>query len=293
MSDGGRFSGKTVVITGAAAGIGAEAARLFAREGAVVYAADIDDAGGQALADASDGAIRFQHCDVSSTDQIKALMDRAASETGGIDVVFNNAGAGGARPGIDTIEPDEWDRTMDLLLRSVAFGIRYAVPHMKGRKGASIVNVSSVAAVGPGYSPTAYAVAKAGVLHLTKCAATDLAQFGIRVNAVQPGFINTNIFTSALDMSGDMERQAKAMIAQMSSNAQPVARGGQPIDIAEAVAFLASDAAGFMTGASLIVDGGLTVGPRHSWDPETPGLFTALEAMGGNQEAQQNQGAAS
>ena len=293
MSEGGRFSGKTVVITGAAAGIGAEAARLFAREGAVVYAADIDDAGGQALADASDGAIRFQHCDVSSTDQIKALMDRAASETSGIDVVFNNAGAGGARPSIDTIEPDEWDRTMDLLLRSVAFGIRYAVPHMKGRKGASIVNVSSVAAVGPGYSPTAYAVAKAGVLHLTKCAATDLAQFGIRVNAVQPGFINTNIFTSALDMSGDMERQAKAVIAQMSSHAQPVARGGQPIDIAEAVAFLASDAAGFMTGASLIVDGGLTVGPRHSWDPETPGLFTALEAMAGQQQGADSMGTAS
>ncbi len=289
MSEGGRFSGKTVIITGAAAGIGAEAARLFTREGAVVHAADIDTAGGQALADASDGAIRFQPCDVSDTTQIKALMDRAAAETGGIDVVFNNAGAGGARPGIDTIEPDEWDRTMDLLLRSVAFGIRYAVPHMKGRKGASIVNVSSVAAVGPGYSPTAYAVAKAGVLHLTKCAATDLAQFGIRVNAVQPGFINTNIFTSALDMSGDMERQAKAVIAQMSSHAQPVARGGQPIDIAEAVAFLASDAAGFMTGASLIVDGGLTIGPRHSWDPETPGLFTALEAMAGQNQTSQAQ----
>jgi NAD(P)-dependent dehydrogenase (short-subunit alcohol dehydrogenase family) len=211
-------------------------------------------------------------------------MDRAADETGGIDTLFNNAGAGGARESIDEIEPDAWDSTMDLLLRSVAMGIRYAVPHMKGRPstktgGASIVNVSSVAAVGPGYSPTTYAVAKAGVLHLTKCAATDLAQHGIRVNAVQPGFINTNIFTASLEIPEELKTQAKAMIAQMSSNAQPVARGGQPIDIAEAVAYLASDAAGFVTGTSLIVDGGITLGPRHSWDPEEGGAFEALMAL--------------
>lgn len=274
-----RFSGKTVIITGAASGIGAEAVRLFSSEGATVFASDIDDTNGKLLEAECEGDVRYRHCDVCSPEDISKLMDGAAGETGGIDVVFNNAGAGGARPGIGEIEPDEWDRTMDLLLRSVAMGIRYAVPHMKGRKGASIVNVSSVAAVGPGYSPTAYAVAKAGVLHLTKCAATDLAQFGIRVNAVQPGFINTNIFTSSLEVPEQMVDTAKAVIAQMSSNAQPVARGGQPRDIAEAVAFLASDAAGFMTGASMIVDGGITLGPRHSWDPETPGLFEALEAM--------------
>ena len=278
-----RFNGKTVVITGAASGIGAEATRLFACEGAIVFASDIDDAGGKALEQEAEGDVRYRHCDVSSVEDIRKLMDCAAEETGGIDVVLNNAGAGGARPSIDEIEPGEWDRTMDLLLRSVAFGIRYAVPHMKGRKGANIVNVSSVAAVGPGYSPTAYAVAKAGVLHLTKCAATDLAQDGIRVNAVQPGFINTNIFTSSMGMEDDMARTAKAVIAQMSSHAQPVMRGGQPRDIAEAVAFLASDAASFMTGTSMVVDGGLTIGPRHSWDPESPGIFDALEAM-------QNQG---
>ena len=155
---------------------------------------------------------------------------------------------------------------------------------MKGRPstasgGAAIINTSSVAAVGPGYSPSAYAVAKAGVLHLTKVAATDLAQYGIRVAAVQPGFINTNIFTSALDMSGDVATMAKAAIAAMSKSAQPVARGGQPQDIADAVLFLASEAAGFVTGTSLIVDGGITVGPRHAWDPSAPGLFDALEQM--------------
>lgn len=279
MSESGRFCGKTVVITGAASGIGAEASRLFASEGAVVFASDIDADGGADLAANGPGDIRFRRCDVCDPADIKALMDHAASETGGIDVVFNNAGAGGARAPIDEIEPEEWDQTFNLLMRSVAMGIRYAVPHMKGRKGASIVNVSSVAAVGPGYSPTAYAVAKAGVLHLTKCAATDLAQHGIRVNAVQPGFINTNIFTSTLEFSGEAERMAKQVIAQMSSNAQPVARGGQPRDIAEAVAYLASDAASFVTGTSIIVDGGITLGPRHCWDPEEPGMFEALEAM--------------
>lgn len=274
-----RFSGKTVVVTGAASGIGAESARLFAREGAIVFAADIDPEGGAALAAEGVGDIRFQRCDVCSTDEIKALMDRAAAETGGIDVVFNNAGAGGARAKIHEIEPADWDRTMDLLLRSVAFGIRYAVPHMRDRPGAAIVNTASVAATASGYSPTAYAVAKCGVLHLTKVAAADLAQFGIRVNAILPGFINTNIFTRMLEVPDDTKHIAKGMIAQMSANAQPVKRGGQPRDIAEACAFLASDAASFITGTSLLVDGGLTIGQRASWDPETPGMLEALSTF--------------
>ena len=273
-----RFSGKSVVITGAASGIGRAATLLFDREGATVFAADLNLAGAEAVAREGQNIVPVA-CDVCEVAQIKALMDHAAGTCGGIDVVFNNAGAGGAREAIDEIDADGWDRTMDLLLRSVAMGIRYAVPHMLHRKGASIVNTSSIAGIGPGYSPTAYAVAKAGVLHLTKCAAADLAKHGIRVNAVQPGFINTNIFTASMEMPAELVDTAKAMIAQMSSHAQPVARGGQPDDIAQAVAFLASEAAGFVTGTSLIVDGGITVGPRHSWDPEAPGLFDALQAM--------------
>jgi NAD(P)-dependent dehydrogenase (short-subunit alcohol dehydrogenase family) len=277
-----RFSGKTIVVTGAASGIGRATALAFANEGGVVYAADIDAQGLAATAAASNGVIRTQVTDVTQTEAIRALMDRAAAETGGIDVVFNNAGAGGDRAPIDRIEPDGWDRTMDLLLRSVAFGIRYAVPHMKGRPstrsgGAAIINTSSVAAIGPGYAPTAYSVAKAGVLHLTKIASTDLAQHGIRVVAVQPGFINTGIFTSALAITGEAEIMAKAAIAQMSQHAQPVARGGQSDDIAQGVLFLASEAASFVTGTSLLIDGGLTVGPRHSWDPNTPDIFEMLQ----------------
>jgi NAD(P)-dependent dehydrogenase (short-subunit alcohol dehydrogenase family) len=273
-----RFSGKCAVITGAASGIGRAATLLFAREGATVFAADIDLTGAEAVAREGENIIPVA-CDVCDVAQIKALMSHAAGTCGGIDVLFNNAGAGGDRAPIDEIEPEGWDQTFNLLMRSVAMGIRYAAPHMKHRKGAAIVNTSSIAAVGPGYSPTAYAVAKAGVLHLTKCAATDLAQYGIRVNAVQPGFINTNIFTTSLEMPGEMVDTAKALILQMSSNAQPVARPGMPDDIAQAVAYLASDAASFVNGTSLIVDGGLTTGPRHSWDPEAPGLYDALQAM--------------
>jgi NAD(P)-dependent dehydrogenase (short-subunit alcohol dehydrogenase family) len=243
-----------------------------------VFAADIDLPGAEAVARENENIIPVA-CDVCDPAQIKALMDHAAGTCGGIDVLFNNAGAGGDRAPIDAIEPEGWDRTFDLLLRSVAMGIRYAAPHMKHRNGANIVNVSSVAAVGPGYSPTAYAVAKAGVLHLTKCAATDLAQYGIRVNAVQPGFINTNIFTTSIECPEDKVPVALGMIAEMSKHAQPVARGGQPDDIANAVAFLCSPESSFMTGASLVVDGGITIGPRHAWDPNMPSMFEALRTF--------------
>ncbi len=274
-----RFAGKTAVVTGASSGIGKATALRLAAEGATVIAADIDDEAGHELASMSNGKIIYRHCDVCSDDDIKALMDFAAAKTGGIDIVFNNAGAGGARGTIDEIDADGWDRTMDLLLRSVAMGIRHAVPHMIGREGASIINTASVAALSTGMAPTAYSVAKGGVLHLSKLAAADLAKHGIRVNAICPGFINTDIFTSSLEIEGEKKVQAKGMIQAMSDHAQPVKRGGKPEDIAGTVAFLASDDAAFITGTHILVDGGLLIGPRHSWDPESPGLFDALQAM--------------
>lgn len=274
-----RFAGKIAVVTGAASGIGKATVLKLASEGAHVFAADIDETGGRALAAASNGKITFVRCDVTKPSDIEALMNAAAAKAGGIDILFNNAAAGGDRAPIDEITPEGWDWTMNLVLKSVAMGIRYAATHMKGRKGASIINTASVAALGAGYSPTAYAVAKAGVLHLSKVAATDLARYGIRVNAICPGFINTNIFTSSLDVPDENKDMAKAIIAGMSESAQPVARGGQPEDIANAVVYLASEESSFMTGTHMLVDGGLTIGQRHAWDPEAPGLFDALVAM--------------
>jgi NAD(P)-dependent dehydrogenase (short-subunit alcohol dehydrogenase family) len=274
-----RFAGKTAVITGAASGIGKATCLRLADEGAVVIAGDIDDVGGTELAATSNGKIHFKRTDVCSDTDIKALMDFAAAKTGGIDIVFNNAGAVGARETIDEIDAEGWDRTMNLLLRSVAMGIRHAVPHMIGRPGASIINTASVAALSTGMSPTAYAVAKGGVLHLSKLAAGDLAKYNIRVNAICPGFIKTNIFAAALQVTAEKKDMADTMIAAVADHAQPVARGGRPEDIAGTVAFLASDDAAFITGTHILVDGGLLIGPRHSWDTETPGMFDALRAF--------------
>ncbi len=274
-----RFAGKIAVVTGAASGIGKATCLRLASEGATVIAADIDEAGGTELAATSNGKIIFKSTDVCSDAEIKALMDFAAEKCGGIDIVFNNAGAGGAHDTIDEIDAAGWDRTMDLLLRSVALGIRHAVPHMKGRPGASIINTASVAALSTGMAPTAYSVAKAGVLNLSKLAAGDLAKFGIRVIAICPGFIQTNIFSTGMGVPEDKRAMVNGMIGQIAQNTQPVARGGRPEDIAGTVAFLASDDAAFITGTHILVDGGLLIGPRHSWDPEAPGIFGAIRAL--------------
>jgi NAD(P)-dependent dehydrogenase (short-subunit alcohol dehydrogenase family) len=273
-----RFQGKRAVVTGGASGIGRATALRLVEEGAEVLIGDLDVAGGQELAETSNGRIRFQKTDVTQAAEIEALM-LAADAAGGLDVVFNNAGAAGARDKIDEISPDDWDRTMALLLRSVALGIRYAAPLMAKRGGGgAIVNTSSVSALGSGYAPTAYSTAKAGVLHLTKVAAADLAKSNIRVNAVVPGFITTNIFTSALGLEGQVRDHVNGVIAQTAAKSQPVQRAGRPEDIAAAVAFLASDDAAFVTGTHILVDGGMLIGTRASWDDSVPGLFSALEA---------------
>ena len=273
----GRFAGKRAVVTGAASGIGRATALRLAEEGATVLIGDIDVAGGEALAGESNGRIAFQHTDVTDAGAIEALIATAV-HTGGLDLLVNNAGAGGAREKIGEIAPEDWDRTQSLLLRSVALGIRYAAPAMATRGGGAIVNISSVSAMGSGYAPIAYSTAKAGVLHLSRLAAADLAAQNIRVNAVVPGFIVTNIFTSSVGVPAEHVDEVKGAIAQGAARAQPVGRAGRPEDIAAAVAFLLSDDASFVTGTHLLVDGGMMVGTRASWDPNAPGMMSPLDA---------------
>ena len=221
-----RFKGKTAVITGGSSGIGRASVELFLREGATVVMGDIDEAEGIAMMSALGDAFLFQKCDVTQESEIKALMDYAAEKTGGIDILFNNAGAGGPRDAIDEISGDDWDFAM--------------------------------------------------ALHLTKVAAAELAQYKIRVNAICPGFIQTNIFAASLGANKQEARQINSVLGQAAANAQPVARPGVPSDIAEAAAYLASDAAGFVTGTHLLVDGGMLVGTPGSWNPEVPGMLDAI-----------------
>ena len=271
-----RFEGKTAVITGGSSGIGKGTVDLFLREGATVVMGDIDDAAGSEMMASLGDAFHFVKCDVTQEAQVKALMDQAADKTGGIDIVFNNAGSGGPRDPIDEISGDDWDFAMALLLKSVAMGIRHAAPHLKKRGGGAIVNTSSICAFQAGYGPVAYSTAKAGVLHLTKLAAAELAQHKIRVNAICPGFIQTNIFAATLGANEEQKAIINTAIGQLGAAAQPVARPGVPDDIAEACAYLCSDAAGFVTGTHILVDGGIMVGGQNSWDPEAPGMLDAM-----------------
>ena len=273
-----RLDGKVAVVTGAASGIGLATVERFVAEGARVIAADVQLDAGQALAERFPGAVRFEACDVTKLAQLRAAIDAAASHFGQLDILFSNAGAGGTMAGVENFDEAGWDRTQALLLRSVAAGAAYAVPHMRQRGGGAIINTSSVSALQAGFAPLCYSVAKAGVLHFTRVAAAELSAHRIRINAIVPGFIATSIFGGLMNLGAEQAQQLAMQIAERSGTANPIGRSGLPADIAEAAVYLASDAAGFVTGTHLTVDGGITIGPRHAWDPETPGPMAA--AMG-------------
>ena len=272
------LEGKVAVITGAASGIGLATVELFAAQGARVIAADRQVAQGQALAERFPGQVRFEPCDVTRSAELKRAIDAAATHFGGLDILFSNAGAGGTPAGVEAFDDAAWDATQALLLRSVAAGAAYAVPHMKARGGGSIINTSSISALQAGYAPLCYSVAKAGVLHYTRVAAAELSAHRIRINAIVPGFIATHIFGAGMNLDFDQAEALAQQIAARSGKANPIGRSGMPRDIAEAALFLASDAAGFITGTHLTVDGGITIGARHAWDPEVAGPFS--DALG-------------
>jgi NAD(P)-dependent dehydrogenase (short-subunit alcohol dehydrogenase family) len=280
-----RLKDKVAVITGACSGIGLGTVELFAAEGAKVLAADIQDS--RELERRFNGQVKFHHCDVTKEDDIKSTMQAAKDQFGGLDILFNNAGAGGSSNTIEDMTGEAWDRSMNLLLRSVALGIRYAIPFMKERGGGSIINTASVAALQAGMGPVAYSVAKAGVIHLTTVSAAQLGRSKIRVNAICPGLILTNIFASGareMGASDEMVRLMNAGMREQAPNAQPIPKGGAPADIARACLYFASDDSEFVTGTHIVVDGGMTAGPRHAWDPEEQQRRMAQRAAWQNTE---------
>lgn len=275
MSD---LSGKVAVITGASSGIGLASVETFVNKGARVVAADIQEEGGKALeVRFGSDKVRFIQCDVTDDDSLKAAIDLAPDAFGGLDILFNNAGAGGTATSVEELDLDGYDATMRLLLRSVFVGTKFAIPHMK-ENGGAIVNTSSVSAVEAGWAPITYSVAKKGVAHFSRMAAAELAKYKIRVNAILPGFIATSIFGNTLGMSREASVQMAEMLSQNAGAMQPAGRLGQGGDIGAMAAFLASDEASFITGGEFLVDGGITVGPKHAWDANEVG--PVLDAMG-------------
>ncbi len=273
------LSGKVAVITGAASGIGLAGVEVFITAGAQVVAADIQDDKGAALEQRfGSGKLVYQSCDVTSPDALKALMQRAEEEFGGLDVLWNNAGHGGTPDGVEALDIAGYDATMDLLLKSVFVATHHALPHLRKRGGGSVINTSSISAICAGYAPITYSVAKKAVAHFSKLAAAELAKDKIRVNAILPGFIATSIFGASLGLPRQQADQMAEMVAQAGGAMQPIGRVGKGTDIAEMAAFLASDVAEFITGGEFLVDGGMMVGPRHSWDEAQGGPL--LDAFG-------------
>ncbi len=253
----GQLDGKVAVITGAASGMGLASAILFAREGAHVVLADLNTAGGEAaVARASEAgkACVFQRTDVSAEADVQALVARALSEFGRLDIMFNNAGIGGAVGPLEYISVEDWDRTQNVCLRGVFLGIKHAVGPMRAQGGGAIVSTASIAGIDGFPGLHAYCAAKAGVVNLTRSASIEFAADKIRVNCIAPGGVSTPI----LNLGGG--RFDKAATDAMLERMQPLPLAGQPEDIAQAALFLSSDASRFVTGHCLVVDGGATAG---------------------------------
>jgi NAD(P)-dependent dehydrogenase (short-subunit alcohol dehydrogenase family) len=274
----GQLQGKVALITGGCSGIGLGTVELFVAEGANVVVADVQDEKGAMLEQRFPDRARYSHCDVTEEADIAKATALAKEAFGGLDILFNNAGSGGAGSGIVEMTVEDWDGTMNLLLRSVMLGMKHAAPLMQARGGGSIINTASIAGLEAGWGPVAYSTAKGAVIHLSRVAAAQLARDKIRVNAICPGLIATSIFGASIGLPRQVADQMAARVAETASKFQPIAKAGMPEDIARACLYLASDASVFVTGTHLVVDGGITTGDRHAWDPET--MSPLLQLMG-------------
>lgn len=268
MSAGnGRLAGKIALVTGGCSGIGLGIVERFVAEGAVAVIADLQDEKGADIEARFGDKVIYRRCDVTQESDIAAAVAAAAQVFGGLDILVNNAGAGGTPAGSMDMTVEGWDFTQALLLRAPMLGTKHAAPLMIARGGGSVINIASIAGLEAGWG-LAYGVAKCGVIHLSKLSAADLAIHNIRVNAICPGVIVTPIFGMSIGLERAAADQMTAALVESAGQMQPLRRPGAPADIAGAAMFLATDDSAFVTGTHIVVDGGITVGQRISWNPE-------------------------
>ncbi len=252
----GKLDAKVAVITGAASGMGRATALRFAKEGAAVVVADLNSQGAELVVSeiaAAGGHALYQRTDVISEADIKSVIDRAVKEYGRLDITYNNAGVAGAVGRLESTKAEDWDKTFHILTRAVFLGIKHSVAPMQKAGGGSIISTSSVAGLRGVAGLTAYSAAKAAVVSITQSAAIELGRDRIRVNCICPGVVVTPLI--ARGVPGGEEAVAKNM-----AGTQPIPRAGKPEDIAAMALFLASDEAEWITGAAMVVDGGINTG---------------------------------
>ena len=250
-----RFEGSVAVVTGAANGIGLGVAAAFAREGATVYGLDIDATGLERLQHSwsrSGGRLVAVTADVASAADITRSIETILGEAGRIDVLVNNAGINMGKR-IDELQAQDWDKVFDVNLKSVYLLCKAVWPAFQARRSGSIVNVASIMGKVGGVGAPAYCSTKAAIMMLSRCLAKDGARFGIRVNYVCPGYIDTPIMERVFQESPDPAHARRDLEARM-----PLGRLGTPDDIAAGILFLASADAAYISGAELTIDGAVT-----------------------------------